>query len=1320
MRRRLIPITGLTLLATSVASCTDFDTSRVAPPRGTTGEEVYGVLCDRAGAQALHDDLTGSSFRPLCHKDASGSYADKVDPSRLPIISGVAYDHDNKPVDEATQQATRSHGIARIEALAHRRNDLIAALDATIPDVQVPIKDAANADPKLTCNAPSGTDTDKLGVQLADMISRFAPLYNDGTMPQSTESLARLVNAFGDPKHPEYRKSWSRFDARKGYRPTNISLGAARPVVSYPRLRDFSNASLSVLSADSLPYDPAPKLDANGKRVPVPGPAYEPFSKLLEASHFELRESVADPAPGLLGVTVDPQTGRAILSRPRGNLEFMQSVFYVTDPSFGQGDSRFIVRCDVRGYAQLAGGKVGAPFVDNNGDGLPDVDDLGAFVTVDRSTAPGPFDYFGATKIVRDQFGRAVTGGTSLTYDYIDTSHTFAAQMVTDMLPLVNPDPMANHETLTDALSGAYVIMGARDGGYTSSKTYGADAVKYNQFHGENSPMLDLVYAIFQILGDPTSDDTLTMSKGLLTNNVQETARITGALLQAKTIADAHPEATIPATSTFWDENLDTIAKIAAEPGLLEDMLTALTDPASEQLGQLYGRYAKFKDDISYDQANLNGTPRNLTTGDLSEPKTPVDRTKPYTGLNRSGLARFLQMVNDATGVTACNKEGAILHAKGVPLLGTADICAGALADCSLLGTRPWHECEVFKIENMAAFYLDAIVGKANMYFRPKVLRNGVLGIGAAKVDTIDQSSGIGENSPNDEATNKVYGFWDDTTTQIFRPRPQWLNRLVFFDVLNDKKNPTTQKFLFDLNGPYIGSSVCPERVITDPDPGAADASPDGKVHGLRNCADGDWIQQRNKGALFQWEEFGFYDDMRPLLTAFVSHKREDLFLELANATVRHYNTKDATASECKVLGGAPCVRDGLATYEPLLSEMLLSDVLPALVNITRALTKIQVPHCDAFDPTSKLCTKMENFTGVQVLARTTRAMMDPKYAASIGLKDRAGKVTSLRNDGKTNAQVTPAYLLTSALSAIDQAFTDYAAQHPDDKDRQKQWRQARSQLVDQFVNVQGTGTGAKFANPTLPKLTPQVLDLLRAQLFAHCADTFGPSQTRCAWARDEVVAKMTATVKGPLFAGLMDMTDAVRKDENARKELLSLLHYLLDAASKNESLPAVLASTNDIVQILQDDENMTPFYHFMSEGVDISRPSADGKTAQKSIIDAQMALLAKVSGKAFDTDGVTERCDRELDPNQVLTVALGNVVTPMTSGPQKGRAPLEVIVDVIADVNRVAPELAPTNPKLDANDYTNIATNVNDFLIDPEHGLEQFYEVIRKGTGAD
>ncbi|MEO7109731.1 MAG: hypothetical protein ABI183_04795, partial [Polyangiaceae bacterium] len=72
---------SLVLLATA---CSDFDTTRSTPPRGTIGEELYGVVCDRVAAEALREDLSGASYQGVCHKDASGSYADAIDVSRLP------------------------------------------------------------------------------------------------------------------------------------------------------------------------------------------------------------------------------------------------------------------------------------------------------------------------------------------------------------------------------------------------------------------------------------------------------------------------------------------------------------------------------------------------------------------------------------------------------------------------------------------------------------------------------------------------------------------------------------------------------------------------------------------------------------------------------------------------------------------------------------------------------------------------------------------------------------------------------------------------------------------------------------------------------------------------------------------------------------------------------------------------------------------------------------------------------------------------------------------------------------------------------------
>ncbi len=76
------------------------------------------------------------------------------------------------------------------------------------------------------------------------------------------------------------------------------------------------------------------------------------------------------------------------------------------------------------------------------------------------------------------------------------------------------------------------------------------------------------------------------------------------------------------------------------------------------------------------------------------------------------------------------------------------------------------------------------------------------------------------------------------------------------------------------------------------------------------------------------------------------------------------------------------------------------------------------------------------------MLASAARAFADPGRAKSYALKDSAGEVTSPRNDGTTNAQVTPLYLLLDALDEIDAAFAQDAASTTDpDKNRLAEWR---------------------------------------------------------------------------------------------------------------------------------------------------------------------------------------------------------------------------------------------------------------------------------------
>jgi hypothetical protein len=47
--------------------------------------------------------------------------------------------------------------------------------------------------------------------------------------------------------------------------------------------------------------------------------------------------------------------------------------------------------------------------------------------------------------------------------------------------------------------------------------------------------------------------------------------------------------------------------------------------------------------------------------------------------------------------------------------------------------------------------------------------------------------------------------------------------------------------------------------------------------------------------------------------------------------------------------------------------------------------------------------------------------------------------------------------------------------------------------------------------------------------------------------------------------------------------------------------------------------------------------------------------------------------------------------------------------------VNRASP--SDTTDPLQSSDYQNIATEVDEFMTDPERGLEQFYAVIRNAT---
>lgn len=1283
------------LVALSAIACSgNFDTTREPRPyadKSTLGQEIFGVLCDRVGAGALNEDPMGLSFHAVCHPDSAGKYADTVDTAKLPPVTGAS-------------AVTRNLAIAKVEALARKRPDLVKALDVILPDTEID-------DPYAT--VPTKV---RLHQAVKVLIQRLNPLYDsnplasegassDPLLPSSTQSLARLFQALVES--PSAQVALSQIGGRKGYRPLAVGLGAIAPVLRYPNLRSISQQSVRILSPG--------------------GPARTEFVQLLNVAHEELR--TAETELPLAPIMVDDSIAQP--NRPRDNLEILTNVLLATDPSFSGEATHMglIVQRDYRGFAYVAGsvpgvsGTVPAPFTDLDGDGLADVDVFGRFVGMDGMPVAVdlPFSVPGEPRVrAPDALGRAVLENGDPAYAYIDTNETLVASLMRDLTSLVDPDPANDRETLMDALAGAYVLFGDRmpdqEAVYGDGKALEKKTLKYAGFNPDTSPLVDLVYAIGQIVGDPQSDDYLQQMIDLFENHEQEMARVVGAALKMKEVADKYPDVSLPAKSVVWDRMMDVVSKmgpVGAADGswdgasLLEDLVLALGDDRSLALGSVYSKFATYRDIMNYDPSNLNGPALNRSSNDYQEPHIPVDRSKPITGDNRSALQRSLAMIYDSTGTKSCNKADARLHlVSNVPIVGKMSMTYPTDAifsiACPFSKQDPIEECGVYEISNMTVFYLQSLIEddinldpaknrhQANMVVKDKCLNDLASTLGLNMDETFQNSSDIQglTTHPTHMALNRLVFFGADSTNYPSMPD---------LDPTRLTNNKKTADFITGLQDP-IGSRVC--------DPDALE---------VNTCTStADLLRIRNPGTLFLWEQFGFADANRPVLGAFYFHESEQLFADMID--VLHWSWSDSThGAECSKTGTPAtnrkyCSEDGLVRYEPMLAEQLQTDIVPAMHDLVKNVLAKEIIDSVRYRARNGMPSTQRR--GTEVLASMTRLLADSNYARSVDMRKRNGDKKTLWSDGVTlKEQVTPFDMLADALKRIDDRFAnagDFSAE--DRAARQQRWKKARSRLVDQFLAVDGTGTNARFHNPAVPKAMVRLLKTLREQVNIRCPDRETTGQ--CEWARTDLANKMAESMRGPLFAAIVDLTDKLQADPS-RVELEKLVQYLLTVVTDDESLRAVLASAVDVIQVLRDGQTLPPIMNVLSSlAVPDNTKQPDGVTPASGAADIVLQVLNVLSRDP--QEGESPDAPLVFDRYRVLDQILPNLVKPIDdSGTSK--TALEVIVDVAADVNRYdSSQDGPLSP----DDYKQVAQAAHEFLVSPNRGMEQLYTVVRGREG--
>ncbi|MGZ3426102.1 MAG: hypothetical protein ACXVCV_05595, partial [Polyangia bacterium] len=179
---------------------------------------------------------------------------------------------------------------------------------------------------------------------LEAFMEQLLPLSDDGTMERAIASLGDLLGTMADD--PDFGPALSRLAVRIGYRPTKTAAGLVHTIVNYPNIDDFLGKTLALIAPG--------------------GTAEAEWKTLLTAMSMSLK-------------TVAPVTSP---NDPERTLRLALNLMTSTHPDLATGSVRPLVTRDYRGLAMATtvNGKVQAPFVDKDNDGLADVDAMGHFV----------------------------------------------------------------------------------------------------------------------------------------------------------------------------------------------------------------------------------------------------------------------------------------------------------------------------------------------------------------------------------------------------------------------------------------------------------------------------------------------------------------------------------------------------------------------------------------------------------------------------------------------------------------------------------------------------------------------------------------------------------------------------------------------------------------------------------------------------------------------------------------------------------------------------------------------------------------------------
>lgn len=1133
----------------------------------------------------------------------------------------------------------------QMQSLLERRATLVTALDQVFGDA-----------PPDEVTAQSFAHD-----ELSDFMAQLLPFYDDGTLPESTRALERVAQRLLDDSDPTARDTvdaLARLSGRVGYRHPRDTLAAARPMLSYPHFDALSQNLLPVLGED--------------------GDAHEPILRLLQAGALELaepREETSSPDDTTLHVA--------------------KELLFRTSPEFAAADepTAWIVERDLAGNALAAddaGPNLAPPF-----------------------PAPGRDD-----DTPRDAEGRALSApdGAPL-YRYRALNDSLLAALMREQKQLVERKDPATPSTVEKAARGVRVLLGPdvpREAEFVDGAGKPRGKYAFSGPNVEQSPLLDLVHAGSVILQYPETERVLRLLLELLTNHESEANAPLYAALAVDARSDLHPEAFLVGVdgephgpNEFWDDMLALLIRMLERPGMLKALLDFNATPDAPAYYRILARFMKFKDDVGYNGAPLApGPDGRYSAADAKTLNSPIvhtfadlvmrDRQGLDVGMNRSIFQRLTSLNQGTYDISTCNKEAA-----------TVNIPTGLGFD---LTSGPFARCALSRIPNSAVLFARAQLGRAKLV-------NKDPGTAALGDDLVSQIQADGA---------QLDGFF-------VMPEPRSLSRLLYAPPNKFVSNflepvPTHHGVLAAAYEPNLMFILEVEH---------ADIRVGGKPMSYLSAA------TSNLRGYDDHEIFADSPDGEIAPKGYLN-------LELTSTFHNHYDSRrdtrcpiDDSHPVCRELGltGTDCAagctqsldprapyfshQTNLVSYEPLVQAAIEDDALfDTLQQQGQVIGQLQVDGRDGNAVLSELFERLlrpdpnlryrdgRRFAVTSTCVAKQAASLDqpPTCDCPHGSAPSDEDLCRYTNGtlvprGRVIAGgIPPLYLLLDALNRIDAEMD-----RPENEERKRAWREARSDLVDQYLTVERSGPAESYryalANRRARGVTLTLIEWL-LQRIEHYRALGGQAQIE-SWALG-LPDRLAKKLAHPLLPPLLDMLDVIWQPEHAdaARELARYNAYLLDSAN-SETFVGLLAAAGDTLELVERDQQLGAVAQFASLAL-----ADDAFTAQRVQRDAEPDVEHGMVMRSLRVSEKTANLRRPDAASTPMSRLLANAVLPNEA--LAGRAPLEIVFDAIADVNRSDPSVA-TSVQHTPEDVRAVLTQLSSFLSDPDRGLERIYNVIRE-----